>query len=60
MTRQRVPRSRPVTSRRLVPSNYWRACEVIRAVAERGVPEARELKEAYLEVCNGSDRAALT
>lgn len=49
-----------VTSRRLVPSNYWRAREVIHAVAERGVPEARELKEAYREVCNGSERPALT
>jgi hypothetical protein len=36
-----------VTSGRLVPSNYWRAREVIQAVAERGVPEAAELPEAY-------------
>jgi transcriptional regulator with XRE-family HTH domain len=40
-----------VTSGRLVPSNYWRAREVIRAVAERGVPEARELTEAYRQFC---------
>jgi len=26
-----------------VPSNYWRAREVIRAVADRGAPEAAEL-----------------
>jgi transcriptional regulator with XRE-family HTH domain len=36
-----------VSSGRLVPSSYWRAREVIRAVADRGVPEARELGEAY-------------
>jgi transcriptional regulator with XRE-family HTH domain len=39
-----------VTSGRLVPSNFWRAREVIRAVAERGVPEAGELAEAYREL----------
>jgi hypothetical protein len=44
-----------VTSGRLVPSNYWRAREVIHAVAERGLPEARELSEAYRETCNGSE-----
>jgi transcriptional regulator with XRE-family HTH domain len=42
-----------VTSGRLVPSNYWRAREVIQAVAARGVPEADELGEAYREICNG-------
>jgi hypothetical protein len=31
----------------LVPSNYWRAREVITAVSARGVPEARELADAY-------------
>jgi transcriptional regulator with XRE-family HTH domain len=36
-----------VTSGYVVPSNYWRAREVIRAVAARGVPEARELADAY-------------
>jgi transcriptional regulator with XRE-family HTH domain len=36
-----------VLSGRIVPSNYWRAREVIGAVAARGVPEARELAEAY-------------
>jgi transcriptional regulator with XRE-family HTH domain len=43
-----------VTSGRLVPSNYWRAREVIQAVAERGLPEARELSEAYRETCTRS------
>jgi hypothetical protein len=36
-----------ITSGRIVPSNYWRAREVIQAVAERGVPEAAGLAEAY-------------
>jgi transcriptional regulator with XRE-family HTH domain len=40
-----------VTSGRLVPSNYWRAREVIGAVTARGVPEARELAEAYRAEC---------
>jgi hypothetical protein len=39
-----------VTSGRLVPSNYWRAAEVIAAVADRGVP-VRELAEAYRAEC---------
>jgi hypothetical protein len=40
-----------VNSGLLVPSNYWRAAEVISAVDGRGVPEARELGEAYRELC---------
>jgi hypothetical protein len=40
-----------VTSGRLVPSNYWRAREVIRAVADRGVPGAADLAEAYRDTC---------
>jgi hypothetical protein len=43
-----------VLSGRLVPSNYWRAREVIDAVAERDVPEARNLDEAYRELCTSS------
>ncbi|MFG2016512.1 helix-turn-helix domain-containing protein [Actinomadura geliboluensis] len=39
-----------VTSGRLVPSNYWRAAEVIAAVEARNVP-ASELNEAYRELC---------
>src|SRR5271166_2890321 len=49
-----------VTSGRLVPWNYWRAREVIDAVAERGVPGARDLSEAFREVCTGSEPSALT
>lgn len=40
-----------LTSGYLVPSNYWRAAEVIRAVEARGLPEAGELREAYRELC---------
>jgi tetratricopeptide (TPR) repeat protein len=40
-----------ITSGRLVPSNYWRAREVIQAVALRGLPEAVGLDEAYRESC---------
>lgn len=40
-----------VTSGVLVPSNYWRAAEVVEAVEARKVPEARELAEAYREFC---------
>jgi hypothetical protein len=36
-----------VTSGFLVPSNYWRAREVISAVSTRGVREARDLADAY-------------
>jgi hypothetical protein len=39
-----------VTSRLLVPSNYWRAEEVISAVGDQAEPEARELREAYREI----------
>jgi hypothetical protein len=40
-----------VTSGRLVPSNYWRAAEVITAVEALHVPEAAELHETYRELC---------
>lgn len=46
-----------ITSGRIVPSNYWRAREVIQAVAERGLPQARELAEAYREICAGDTPA---
>jgi transcriptional regulator with XRE-family HTH domain len=48
-----------VTSGRIVPSSYWRAREVIQAVADRGVPEAAELAEAYRQACGNSERSAL-
>jgi DNA-binding XRE family transcriptional regulator len=31
----------------VVPSNHWRAAEVVQAVETRQLPEARELREAY-------------
>jgi transcriptional regulator with XRE-family HTH domain len=40
-----------VTSGRLVPSNYWRAREVVEAVEAAGVGEAAVLREAYHEFC---------
>ena len=40
-----------MTSGVLVPSNYWRAGEVISAVEAARVPEVAELREAYREVC---------
>ncbi len=49
-----------ISSGRIVPSNYWRAREVIRAVAERGLPEAADLAEAYREACGGGARPALS
>ncbi|GLW11924.1 hypothetical protein Misp01_70520 [Microtetraspora sp. NBRC 13810] len=40
-----------ITSGLLVPSNYWRAAEVVAAVEARRLPEAGELREAYRELC---------
>jgi transcriptional regulator with XRE-family HTH domain len=48
-----------VTSGRLVPSNYWRAAEVITAVEEHQVPEAVELHEAYRELPAGGQSDTL-
>jgi transcriptional regulator with XRE-family HTH domain len=38
-----------ITSGRVVPSNWWRATEVMSAVERAGVPEARELRQVYEE-----------
>jgi transcriptional regulator with XRE-family HTH domain len=40
-----------ITSGRLVPSNYWRAREVVQAVTQAGPAEAAELADAYREFC---------
>ena len=48
-----------ITSGRVVPSNYWRAREVIHAVASRGVPEAAELAEAYRAACRDGEHPPL-
>lgn len=45
-----------VTSGVLVPSNYWRAVEVIDAVEAARVPGVAELREAYRELCLLSSR----
>jgi transcriptional regulator with XRE-family HTH domain len=45
-----------VTSGVLVPSNYWRAGEVIDAVAAAGASEVAELREAYRELCGPADQ----
>ncbi|HCA88393.1 MAG TPA: transcriptional regulator [Streptomyces sp.] len=38
---------RAILSGRIVPSNYWRALEVVKAVETRQLPEATDLREAY-------------
>lgn len=48
-----------VQSRMLVPSTFWRAEEVITAVAGRAGPESRELAEAYREIYPGRTPPAL-
>jgi transcriptional regulator with XRE-family HTH domain len=42
-----------IKSGRLAPVDGRRAREIVLAVADRGLPEARELSEAYRETCNG-------
>lgn len=44
-----------VTSGLLVPSNYWRAAEVISDLAAAGLPETAQLREAYAEHCRLAD-----
>lgn len=36
-----------ITSGRVVPSNWWRATEVLSAVESSGIREARDLRDAY-------------
>lgn len=38
---------RAILSGRIVPSNHWRALEVVNAVEQRELPEASDLREAY-------------
>lgn len=38
---------RAILSGRIVPSNHWRALEVVRAVERKQLPEAADLREAY-------------
>jgi len=44
---------RAILSGRVVPSNHWRAAEVVTAVEARQLPEARDLREAYEELRRG-------
>lgn len=37
-----------IASGRVVPSNWWRATEILTGVERTGVPEADDLREAYL------------
>ena len=39
-----------ITSGRVVPSNQWRAAEVVASVERRGLPEAADLREAFEEM----------
>lgn len=38
---------RAILSGRIVPSNHWRALEVVNSVEQRQLPEAQDLREAY-------------
>ena len=38
---------RAISSGRVVPSNWWRAAEVVNTVEAKQLPEARDLREAY-------------
>ncbi|WP_079023312.1 helix-turn-helix domain-containing protein [Streptomyces odonnellii] len=51
---------RAILSGRIVPSNHWRALEVVRAVERRQLPEASDLREAYegLKVLPTGDRGS--
>jgi transcriptional regulator with XRE-family HTH domain len=42
-----------ILSGRLVPSNHWRAAEVVSAVESRQLPESRDLREAFEELRRG-------
>jgi transcriptional regulator with XRE-family HTH domain len=43
-----------ISSGRVVPSNHWRAAEVVKAVEARQLPEATVLREAYEGIRRGS------
>lgn len=45
-----------ITSGFLVPSNYWRAREIIAAVSALGIPEARDLADAYQDELEATRR----
>ncbi|MFX4291602.1 helix-turn-helix transcriptional regulator [Streptomyces bohaiensis] len=41
---------RGILSGRIVPSNHWRALEIVTSVESRNLPEAAELRDAYEEM----------
>jgi transcriptional regulator with XRE-family HTH domain len=43
-----------ILSGRVVPSNHWRAAEVVKAVETRQLPEAGNLREAYERMCSST------
>jgi hypothetical protein len=47
-----------VSSGLLVPSNFWRAEEVIDVIGERGVSAAEDLREVFDEFCTAARRVA--
>ncbi|MGP3979288.1 helix-turn-helix transcriptional regulator [Streptomyces sp. 8N114] len=47
---------RAILSGRVVPSNHWRALEVVRAVEGKRLPEAVELREAYQDMKEQAQR----
>ena len=48
-----------ILSGRIVPSNHWRAAEVVAAVEARGLSEASDLRAAYDGLCRGEFTPAL-
>jgi transcriptional regulator with XRE-family HTH domain len=49
-----------ILSGRIVPSNHWRALEVVAAVEELGLPDARDLREAYETLRRGGITPAVS
>lgn len=47
-----------IQSGKVVPSNHWRALEVVRAVEARALPESANLREAYEQMRHGGPSPA--
>jgi hypothetical protein len=48
-----------IQSGKIVPSNHWRALEVVRAVEARELPESADLREAYEQMRHGGPSPAM-
>ena len=48
-----------IQSGKIVPSNHWRALEVLRAVEARQLPESADLREAYQQMRRGGPAPAM-